>query len=231
MSVIIPVILCGGSGTRLWPLSRRARPKQFVALVDPDRTMLQATRDRVPAYVPAERIYDGIRYHRPLLGLPAAAIRGWLAARGVAFVEDPTNTDQGFTRNRIRAQLLPALEQVFPQFRDTFARSARHAAQAQQLLDDVAGEDLQQLASGGGLSIDRARLLSHARLANLLRHWLRVAHATVPSAAQLDELLSQLADCRTRGHRIHIKVGRGFVRRVGKDLTWYNPPADPTSTG
>ena len=183
------------------------------------------------AAMPAERMYDGIRYHRPLRGLPAAAIRSWLAARGVAFVEDPTNTDQGFTRNRIRAQLLPALEQVFPQFRDTFARSARHAAQAQLLLDDVAGEDLQQLASGGGLSIDRARLLSHARLANLLRHWLRVAHATVPSAAQLDELLSQLADCSTRGHRIHIKVGRGFVRRVGKDLTWYNPPADPTSTG
>jgi mannose-1-phosphate guanylyltransferase/mannose-1-phosphate guanylyltransferase/mannose-6-phosphate isomerase len=29
---ITPVILCGGSGTRLWPLSRRARPKQMLAL-------------------------------------------------------------------------------------------------------------------------------------------------------------------------------------------------------
>ncbi|WP_137936340.1 mannose-1-phosphate guanylyltransferase/mannose-6-phosphate isomerase [Chitinivorax sp. B] len=37
-----PVILCGGSGTRLWPMSRAALPKQFLPLVS-DRTMLQET--------------------------------------------------------------------------------------------------------------------------------------------------------------------------------------------
>lgn len=39
---IHPVILCGGSGTRLWPMSRRLLPKQFLPLVS-DRTMLQET--------------------------------------------------------------------------------------------------------------------------------------------------------------------------------------------
>jgi tRNA(Ile)-lysidine synthase TilS/MesJ len=53
-------------------------------------------------------------------------------------VEDPTNQDEQFTRNRIRAQLLPALDRAFPQFRDTFARSAAHAAEAQEILDEVA---------------------------------------------------------------------------------------------
>ncbi|MGZ7154111.1 sugar phosphate nucleotidyltransferase, partial [Streptococcus pyogenes] len=33
MGVIIPVILAGGHGTRLWPKSRSARPKQFIDLV------------------------------------------------------------------------------------------------------------------------------------------------------------------------------------------------------
>jgi mannose-1-phosphate guanylyltransferase/mannose-6-phosphate isomerase len=33
MSLIHPVILCGGSGTRLWPVSRKAYPKQFAPLV------------------------------------------------------------------------------------------------------------------------------------------------------------------------------------------------------
>ncbi|MBO9575934.1 MAG: mannose-1-phosphate guanylyltransferase/mannose-6-phosphate isomerase [Sphingobium sp.] len=42
---ITPVILSGGSGTRLWPLSRDERPKQFIALTDP-KTMLQLTLDR-----------------------------------------------------------------------------------------------------------------------------------------------------------------------------------------
>lgn len=43
---IRPVILCGGSGTRLWPLSRPSCPKQFLALTEA-RTMLQATAERV----------------------------------------------------------------------------------------------------------------------------------------------------------------------------------------
>ncbi|MCB2152775.1 MAG: NTP transferase domain-containing protein, partial [Rhodobacteraceae bacterium] len=44
--MITPVILCGGSGTRLWPVSRRAYPKQFVPLLG-DETPFQATVRRV----------------------------------------------------------------------------------------------------------------------------------------------------------------------------------------
>ena len=43
---ITPVILCGGAGTRLWPLSRQARPKQMLKLAG-ERTMLEATVARV----------------------------------------------------------------------------------------------------------------------------------------------------------------------------------------
>jgi mannose-1-phosphate guanylyltransferase/mannose-6-phosphate isomerase len=46
MSVITPVILCGGSGTRLWPLSRKSFPKQFVPLIG-DKSLLQLTLERV----------------------------------------------------------------------------------------------------------------------------------------------------------------------------------------
>lgn len=45
---IHPVILCGGSGTRLWPLSTPERPKQFLALTS-DKTMLQETAERFKA--------------------------------------------------------------------------------------------------------------------------------------------------------------------------------------
>lgn len=45
MSKIVPVILCGGSGTRLWPRSRKARPKPFLPLVG-DRTLFQQALDR-----------------------------------------------------------------------------------------------------------------------------------------------------------------------------------------
>ncbi len=48
---LIPVILCGGSGTRLWPLSRRLQPKQFHALVDED-SLLQSTVRRLKGIGP-----------------------------------------------------------------------------------------------------------------------------------------------------------------------------------
>ena len=44
-TVIVPVILCGGSGTRLWPASRENRPKQFLCLMD-DFSLLQNTMKR-----------------------------------------------------------------------------------------------------------------------------------------------------------------------------------------
>ena len=46
MNNITPVILCGGSGTRLWPLSRKLFPKQFVPLID-GKSLLQLTLERV----------------------------------------------------------------------------------------------------------------------------------------------------------------------------------------
>lgn len=173
------------------------------------------------AAMPAQWQRDGLAYHRPLLGVPGAALRRWLVEQGAAWIEDPTNTDAAFTRNRIRAQLLPALEQAFPAFRDTFARSARHAAQGQELLRELAEMDLQSV--GVPPVIARLRALSRARCANVLRHWLRTAHGTAASGAQMDELLAQLQACRTRGHDIQLKVGSRFVRRQGDVLDCYNP--------
>ena len=50
---LVPVILCGGSGSRLWPLSRAMYPKQLLALAgDGDRSLLQETAARIAALEP-----------------------------------------------------------------------------------------------------------------------------------------------------------------------------------
>lgn len=54
--MITPVLLCGGSGTRLWPLSRKSYPKQFVPLVG-NKTLFQASAERL----------SGTEYHPPLI--------------------------------------------------------------------------------------------------------------------------------------------------------------------
>jgi tRNA(Ile)-lysidine synthase len=141
---------------------------------------------------------------------------------GAAFIEDPSNTDERFTRNRIRARLMPALKQCFPGFQATFARTSHHAAQAQTLLTELAVEDLSRM--GVPPVISALQTLSSARLANLLRYWLLSVHHVTPTAAQLHELMSQIAACRTRGHQLRIKVEQGFCVRRGTVLDWYNPP-------
>ena len=47
MYKIIPVILAGGTGSRLWPLSRKSLPKQFLNILDDEYTMLQKTYKRI----------------------------------------------------------------------------------------------------------------------------------------------------------------------------------------
>jgi tRNA(Ile)-lysidine synthase len=175
--------------------------------------------------MPQQWVRGEVAFFRPLLQVRGSEIRNWLDGRAQHYVTDPSNADERYTRNRIRAQLLPVLDHVFPQFRDTFARSAAHAAQAQGLLDELAQQDLQLAlrASDGALLLQGVQQLSTARQANLLRHWLKSRYRVIPSTAQLDELLRQVAAARTRGQKIHIKVGDGFAVRRGAVLAWYNP--------
>ncbi|MFM8219474.1 MAG: sugar phosphate nucleotidyltransferase, partial [Planctomycetaceae bacterium] len=50
------LIMAGGGGTRFWPRSRQAKPKQFLAL-NGDRTLLQQAFDRLEALVPAKNMW------------------------------------------------------------------------------------------------------------------------------------------------------------------------------
>jgi tRNA(Ile)-lysidine synthase len=171
------------------------------------------------ACMPAVAERHGVTYHRPWLDVPGSQLRDALRAAGETWVEDPTNSDTRYTRNRIRAELLPVIERAFSSFRQTFARSASHAAQAQTLLQEVAAQDFQQV--GNPPVIKALQQLSEARQSNVLRHWLALEHSQA-SAAQLQALLVQVKACTTRGHHIDIKVGRGFVRRDGAVLRCYN---------
>ena len=182
--------------------------------------------------MPAKWERDGITFVRPLLEMTSLEIRSWLAAQGLAarhpgssnighgWVEDPTNIDIQFTRNRIRHELIPALEKTFPQFRQTFARSAQHTAQAQLILTQVATQDV--AATGNPPRIAAMQGLSPERQANALRYWLKSTHQVSPSTAQLAELQSQIANCTDRGKQLRIKVASGTVHRRG-DVIEYLP--------
>ena len=83
-----PVILAGGSGTRFWPRSRRARAKQVLAL-DGERSMIQQTVERLKPLAPGKTwiITNEFLAHEiadQLPGLPAAQIVQEPVARNTA---------------------------------------------------------------------------------------------------------------------------------------------------
>ncbi|MGH7655175.1 MAG: tRNA lysidine(34) synthetase TilS [Gemmatimonadaceae bacterium] len=65
---------------------------------------------------------------RPLLGVRRADIAAYAAASGVRYVDDPSNLDRAHLRNRVRLDLLPALEGACPGFGDEIIGIARRAA-------------------------------------------------------------------------------------------------------
>ena len=96
ISRIVPVILSGGSGTRLWPMSRDERPKQFLALTG-ERTMFQLTLDRAD---------DTARFAQPLIvanARHADLIEDQLEGRAATLILEP------LARNTAPAIALAAL--------------------------------------------------------------------------------------------------------------------------
>ncbi len=81
---ITPVILCGGSGTRLWPLSRKSFPKQFVPLIG-DKSLLQLTFERVRG-LGADPLIVAAEDHRFMVTdvLQAASMSGHVMLKPVA---------------------------------------------------------------------------------------------------------------------------------------------------
>jgi tRNA(Ile)-lysidine synthase len=76
---------------------------------------------------------------RPLLSSRRAALREWLRARALPFVDDDTNADVAIPRNRVRAELVPLLEQRFnPAIVDVLADEAALARELWMWVDDLA---------------------------------------------------------------------------------------------
>jgi tRNA(Ile)-lysidine synthase len=175
--------------------------------------------------MPASMERHGARFERPWLGISRSEIAAAAQGASMDWVEDPTNTDERFTRNLARAQVMPNIKEAFPGFNASASRSMAHCAQAQALLDEVAAEDLVRLARpDGALELAPIRSLSAPRLSNLLRHWLKHVHGAYASQSQCDEALLQIAASATGG-AIDIKCGTGKLSRQGKALRFLDQPS------
>lgn len=134
---------------------------------------------------------------RPLLQVRRAALEAYAANAGLQWIEDPSNEDLRFDRNYLRHEILPRLRERWPDIAARLERSAAHAGEAAELLDELGAIDLQQLGGHPArLPLERLKDLSRARQRNLLRHALRELGLATPTAAQLDRVFDEVLPAR-----------------------------------
>ncbi len=111
-------------------------------------------------FVPGQK--DQILLLRPLLGWNRAQILHFCEENKVPFVEDQSNQDLNYYRNRLRHTLMPQLDELNPAWRKNLLRNAQLAAQESHFLDQLAEEQLQSAfhAEDSEISLKREPFLA-----------------------------------------------------------------------
>ena len=149
---------------------------------------------------------------RPMLAVSRKEIEAYARANKLKWVEDESNADTRHDRNFLRHEVLPVIEQAFPGYRATLARAARHLAEADEVLSELARADAQQIALGNKLVVMGLKRLGTARAKNLLRWLLRQYGAALPEADRLEEALRQLVHARDDA-TVRVVLGACELRR------------------
>lgn len=174
------------------------------------------------AGMPPQRRLGSLRLLRPLLDVPRADIEAYAAENKLAWIDDESNQDTGFSRNFLRHEILPVLEGRFPAASTCLAAATAHFAEADVLLSELAEADWQASSEGECLPLARLRYLSAPRLKNLLRHRLRYLGWRVPATRRLEEFVRQLLAAAPGTHP-QLVLPDGEMRVQGRRLCWIGP--------
>jgi tRNA(Ile)-lysidine synthase len=177
--------------------------------------------------IPREReLGSDLRVVRPLLDLARSVVLDYLAHLGQDYREDESNRDETYTRNRIRHQLLPLLEEQFnPHVRQTLRRLGQQAAESQAALEALAGELLERVTDSS--SADECRL-KWQPLSSVPRHLVRELLAQLwrrqdwPRQKMGFDQWEEMAEIAARGGVAQFP-GNADVRREGRWLIIRHP--------
>ncbi|HMH87365.1 MAG TPA: tRNA lysidine(34) synthetase TilS [Steroidobacteraceae bacterium] len=160
----------------------------------------------------------GLGWHvRPVLDVPQRELLQLGGRLGNSKVLDPMNEDLRFDRSYLRKAIWPLIETRWPGADIALSRSARHMAEAQELLDGVAAADVARLRDGDALSVPALRALPPANRMNAIRAWLGEAGVEAPSTARLAEALRQVFEADA-DHQPAIAWGDKALRRYRQRL-------------
>jgi len=168
---------------------------------------------------------DGITWERPWLDRSPEAIAAYVRRHRLVHIDDESNHDPRYARNRLRIDVWPALSKAFPDAQVTLADAASWAQQATACLAELAAQDLAALADARGLQVAGLLALSPPRRDNALRHWLAGLLARPAPASLTVRLVDELPRVSTGSWPTEageLRIYRGRLRLVA--------PAVPTLT-
>lgn len=159
--------------------------------------LLRGSGPRGLAGMAARRRCGAGALFRPLLDIPRAQLEQQAQAWSLCWVDDDSNRSAVFDRNYLRLQVLPALQQRWPDFARQWQQSAELCRQSDLLQQEIAAEDWQRAGwrperLGSSVDLAYSRGLSAFRRGNLLRYWTEQLQLELPERAHLDEVEMQL---------------------------------------
>ncbi|AKH62682.1 MULTISPECIES: tRNA lysidine(34) synthetase TilS [Photorhabdus] len=159
---------------------------------------------------------------RPLLGYSRSELEIYASEHRLSWIEDDSNQDDRYDRNFLRLHVMPLLNQRWPHFPQSVARSASLCGEQEQLLDELLNESLKELVTqDGALGISPLEVCSEAKRNALLRRWFSYHDMKMPSREQLHRLWYEVALARTDAEP-QLQFGQYNVRRYKQKL-WLVP--------
>ncbi len=149
---------------------------------------------------------------RPILSLTRADILAYCRKNNLQYVTDSTNADSTYARNRIRAEVAPVLEQLFPGASHRALRLSEEIFEDETYLRMEAERFLEAYAGDDGLPVDALSALPRAILRRVLAVY--AATAQTPEREHVDALI-RLVTAPTADMRVALPGGRYAVVEDG----------------
>ncbi|HUO08755.1 MAG TPA: tRNA lysidine(34) synthetase TilS [Phycisphaerae bacterium] len=165
---------------------------------------------------------------RPLLGIRRETLRQYLQSIDQDWHEDETNATDAYLRNRLRQTVLPPLQRIAPAAIESIGRAALLAGAAQQILDSLALELLQESTitqTKRRITLRRAILQQAAPIlcGELLRQLVRTLGGSTESS-DFERIGEALRMIRATAGGKSVQMGRGIVARAGAGIVTVEKP-------
>lgn len=198
-----------GESVEAWARQARYRALRSMALANEAPLILLAhhRRDQAETFIlqalrsagvaglsgmPREIERDGITWVRPWLDVPREEVDAYVRMHRLKYVDDDSNDNTRFARNRLRHEVWPALVKAFPQAEAALALAADWAQEAQACLAELAASDIASTECAKGLDLATWHALSDARRSNVLRAWLRAKTGRAAASSLVSRLMIEL---------------------------------------